>query len=44
MTMIGGEVVYDATDEISPLLTMDPREIRRILANTDRARAKLRQA
>lgn len=42
MTMIAGQIVYDAHDPISPLVSMDTREIRRILANAEKTRAKMR--
>lgn len=42
MTMVGGQVVYDAEDRFGPLVNADMREIRRIVQNMERLRLKLR--
>lgn len=42
MTMIGGQVVYDARDEIAQMHTIDSREIRRTVDDIRCVRTKLR--
>ena len=43
MTMVEGKVVYDARDGFAPVTNADPREIRRIVENTQRVRSRLRK-
>lgn len=42
MTMVGGQVVFDAQDPFAKVLTANAQVIRRILGNVERTRAKLR--
>ena len=42
MTMVGGQVVFDAQDPFAKVLTANAQVIRRILGNVERTRSKLR--
>lgn len=42
MTMVGGKILYDAADHISPVRTVDSRELRRVVNDIKAARTKLR--
>ena len=42
MTMVGGRIIYDATDRFGRLLTGDMRNLRRITQNIEALRVRLR--
>lgn len=42
MTMVGGKVIFDATDKFGRVLNADMRELRRISGNIDKLRVRLR--
>ena len=42
MTMVGGRVIYDASDAYGKLLTADTRNLRRITQKIEEVRKRLR--